>query len=46
MNKGKKMATGYDKDRIRNNMNKIARIPIIKKRETPASRNAYELNET
>ena len=46
MNIEKKMATGYDKNRIRNNMNKIARIPIIKKRETPAFHNAYELNET
>ena len=41
------MTIGCDIDRIRkNNMNKRVRIPIIKKRETPASRNAYELNET
>ena len=33
MNKGKKMATEYDIDRIRNNMNKRAGIPMIKKRE-------------
>ena len=42
----KEMTIGCDIDRIRNNMNKIASKPIIKKRETPASRNAYELNET
>jgi len=28
-----------------NNMNKKAEIPIIKKRETPAPRNMYDLNE-
>ena len=34
------MTTGYDIDRLGNNMNKRARIPIIKKREIPAPRNA------
>ena len=46
MNKRKKMATGYDKDRIRNNMNKRGRIPIAKKRETPAPHNVYDHTNT
>ena len=39
----KEMAIGCDIDRITNNMNKIERIPIIKKRETPASRNTSSI---
>ena len=42
MNKEKKMATGCNKIESGNNMNKRGRIPIVKKRETPAFRNAYD----
>ena len=34
MDREKKMATGYDKDRIRNNMNKRGRIPESKGRNS------------
>ena len=40
------MTTGCDKDRSGNNMNKIVRIPIIKKKETPAPHNAYDYTNT
>ena len=42
----KEMATGCDKDRIGNNMNKRTRIPIVKRRETPAPREAYDHTNT
>ena len=34
------MITGHGIERLRNNMNKRVRIPMIKKRETLAPRNA------
>ena len=40
------MATECDIDRIKKYMNKRVRIPIIKKRETPAPRNAYDHTNT
>jgi len=39
----KKETTGCDIDR---NMNKRARIPKIKKRETPTPRNTYDHTDT
>ena len=46
MNKGKKMTTDTIKIESGNNMNKRVRIPKIKKRETPAFRNAYDHTNT
>ena len=45
MNK-KKWQVDAIKIESENNMNKRARIPIIKKKETPAPRNAYNHTNT
>ena len=46
MNKERKMATEYDKGRIRNNRKiKEMRIPESEGRESPAPRKAYRLIE-
>ena len=42
MNKEKKWQLDAIKIKSGNNMNERARIPKIKKRETPAPRNAYD----
>ena len=46
MNKRKKWQLEAIKIESGNNMNKRARIPIIKKRETSAPRNAYDHTNT
>ena len=46
MNKERKWQLDAIKIESGNNINKISIIPLIKKRVTLASRNAYELNKT